>query len=227
MWLRRTWTRNWMRSLGLLGGCWSWAGVLVNCGRDDCCCGLGARFGAAIPATAGTTRERERDAQISCSSGTRRTRSDRVAQNSSLSPHRLADKANQAPTQHSVTCYDASRARGGGGAAQFTRPSSFHDHDLHDTPRHASRTSRCTYRTSVHDIILIILKQYTVTMFLVDISPSMGKTRQVSVSGPDGKDSETIEMTNLEWSLQYVMLKIQEMVSYYTHSSSERLIASS
>ncbi|OJT04950.1 ATP-dependent DNA helicase II subunit 2 [Trametes pubescens] len=40
----------------------------------------------------------------------------------------------------------------------------------------------------------------------------MGKTRQVSVSGADGKDSETIEMTNLEWSLQYVMLKIQEMI---------------
>ncbi|KAI0358783.1 hypothetical protein OH77DRAFT_1105096 [Trametes cingulata] len=53
---------------------------------------------------------------------------------------------------------------------------------------------------------------YTVTMFLVDVSPSMGKMRQVSVSGPDGKDTETIEMTNLEWSLQYVMLKIQEMI---------------
>lgn len=64
-------------------------------------------------------------------------------------------------------------------------------------------------------------------MFLVDISPSMGKTRQVSVSGLDGKDSETIEMTNLEWSLQYVMLKIQEMVCYYTHSSSQKLNNSS
>ncbi|KAH9855805.1 SPOC domain-like protein [Lenzites betulinus] len=53
---------------------------------------------------------------------------------------------------------------------------------------------------------------YTVTMFLVDVSPSMGKMRQVSVSGPDGKDSRTIEMTNLEWSLQYVMLKVQEMI---------------
>lgn len=60
-------------------------------------------------------------------------------------------------------------------------------------------------------------------MFLVDISPSMGKTRQVSVSGPDGKDSETIEMTNLEWSLQYVMLKIQEMVCHYAPSSSMKL----
>ncbi|KAI0668689.1 SPOC domain-like protein [Trametes maxima] len=53
---------------------------------------------------------------------------------------------------------------------------------------------------------------YTVTMFLVDISPSMGKTRPVSVAGPDGKNAQTIEMTNLEWSLQYAMLKIQEMI---------------
>ncbi|KAI8983219.1 SPOC domain-like protein [Trametes punicea] len=53
---------------------------------------------------------------------------------------------------------------------------------------------------------------YTVTMFLVDVSPSMGKMRQVSVSGKDGTTSDTIEMTNLEWSLQYVMLKIQEMI---------------
>ncbi|KAI0327975.1 SPOC domain-like protein [Cubamyces sp. BRFM 1775] len=53
---------------------------------------------------------------------------------------------------------------------------------------------------------------YTVTMFLVDISPSMGKTRQVSVPGKDGEDSDIIEMTNLEWSLQFVMLKIQEMI---------------
>lgn len=157
-WLRRTWTRNWMRSLGLLGGCWSWAGELVNCGRDDCCCGLGARFGAAIPETAGTTRERERDAQISCSSGTRRTRSDRVAQNSSLSPHRLADKAYQAPTQHSVTCYDASRAPGGGGAAQFTRRASFHDHDLHDIPHHANRTSRGASRALNYNMALIVVE---------------------------------------------------------------------
>ncbi|KAI0638826.1 SPOC domain-like protein [Trametes polyzona] len=53
---------------------------------------------------------------------------------------------------------------------------------------------------------------YTVTMFLVDVSSSMGKMRPVSVAGPDGKDSETIEMTNLEWSLQYIMLKVQEMI---------------
>ncbi|OSD05649.1 SPOC domain-like protein [Trametes coccinea BRFM310] len=50
-------------------------------------------------------------------------------------------------------------------------------------------------------------------MFLVDISPSMGKMRQITVPGKDGGEPETIETTNLEWSLQYVMLKIQEMVS--------------
>ncbi|KAI0735882.1 SPOC domain-like protein [Earliella scabrosa] len=50
-------------------------------------------------------------------------------------------------------------------------------------------------------------------MFLVDTSSSMGKTRPVEVPGPNGKDSEVIEMTNLEWSLQFVQLKIQEMCS--------------
>ena len=50
-------------------------------------------------------------------------------------------------------------------------------------------------------------------MFLVDISPSMGKMRAVEIPGPSGGDAEVIEMTNLEWSLQFVMLKIQEMVS--------------
>ncbi len=58
----------------------------------------------------------------------------------------------------------------------------------------------------------LTLCQYTVTMFLVDTSPSMGKTREVQIPGTTGGDPETIEMTNLEWSLQYVMLKIQEMV---------------
>ncbi|THG94528.1 hypothetical protein EW026_g6962 [Hermanssonia centrifuga] len=52
---------------------------------------------------------------------------------------------------------------------------------------------------------------YTVTMFLVDVSPSMGKTREVEMSLPNGK-TQTVEMTNLEWSLQFVKLKIQEMI---------------
>ena len=40
----------------------------------------------------------------------------------------------------------------------------------------------------------------------------MGRTRAVEV--PDGEDGGTreVEMTNLEWSVQYVMLKIREMV---------------
>ncbi|PPQ90435.1 hypothetical protein CVT25_014953 [Psilocybe cyanescens] len=52
---------------------------------------------------------------------------------------------------------------------------------------------------------------YTVTMFLIDVSSSMGNIRAVEVENAD-KSSRTIEMTNLEWSLQYVKLKIQEMI---------------
>lgn len=54
--------------------------------------------------------------------------------------------------------------------------------------------------------------QYTVTMFVVDVSPSMGRTREVELE--DGMTGQTrvVEMTNLEWSLRYVKLKIQEMV---------------
>ncbi|OBZ80021.1 ATP-dependent DNA helicase II subunit 2 [Grifola frondosa] len=53
---------------------------------------------------------------------------------------------------------------------------------------------------------------YTVTIFLIDISPSMGKMREVELPPSAGAERETIEMTNLEWSLQFVMLKIQEMI---------------
>ena len=49
-------------------------------------------------------------------------------------------------------------------------------------------------------------------MFLIDVSPSMGKTREVEVVDGLTGDIRTIETTNLEWSLQYVKLKIQEMV---------------
>ncbi|EIN13322.1 ku80-like protein [Punctularia strigosozonata HHB-11173 SS5] len=53
---------------------------------------------------------------------------------------------------------------------------------------------------------------YTVTMFLVDISPSMGKLREVELPpGPKG-ERRTTEVTNLEWGLQFVKLKIQEMI---------------
>ncbi|EJD55401.1 SPOC domain-like protein [Auricularia subglabra TFB-10046 SS5] len=53
---------------------------------------------------------------------------------------------------------------------------------------------------------------FTVTMFVVDVSPSMGKTRSVELE--DGLTGQTrvVEMTNLEWALRYVKLKIQEMI---------------
>ena len=53
-------------------------------------------------------------------------------------------------------------------------------------------------------------------MFLVDVSASMGKAREVALPGPSGDEPQVIEMTNLEWSLQFVMLKIQEMVGVAT-----------
>ncbi|KIJ59827.1 hypothetical protein HYDPIDRAFT_118081 [Hydnomerulius pinastri MD-312] len=53
---------------------------------------------------------------------------------------------------------------------------------------------------------------YTVTMFLVDVSPSMGAMRTVELpDGPNGEE-RSVEMTHLEWSLQFVKLKIQEMI---------------
>ncbi|KAK7688159.1 hypothetical protein QCA50_008529 [Cerrena zonata] len=53
---------------------------------------------------------------------------------------------------------------------------------------------------------------YTVTMFLIDVSPSMGKMREEEVVDGLTGDVRTIETTNLEWSLQFVKLKIQEMI---------------
>jgi ATP-dependent DNA helicase 2 subunit 2 len=51
-----------------------------------------------------------------------------------------------------------------------------------------------------------------VTMFLVDVSPSMAKTREVEAETSDGS-IEVVTMTNLQWALQFVKLKIQDMVS--------------
>ncbi|KAJ7171774.1 SPOC domain-like protein [Mycena crocata] len=49
---------------------------------------------------------------------------------------------------------------------------------------------------------------YTVTMFVIDIGPSMAKLR---THDPEG--NELIEeITNLQWGLQFVKLKIQEMI---------------
>ncbi|KAI0932900.1 hypothetical protein AcW2_001392 [Taiwanofungus camphoratus] len=53
---------------------------------------------------------------------------------------------------------------------------------------------------------------YTVTVFLIDLSPSMSKMREVELPGAPEGEPDTIEMTNLEYSLQFVMLKIQEMI---------------
>lgn len=39
----------------------------------------------------------------------------------------------------------------------------------------------------------------------------MGKMREVDIEQPNG-ELKSIEMTNLQWGLQYVKLKIQEMV---------------
>lgn len=47
-------------------------------------------------------------------------------------------------------------------------------------------------------------------MFVVDLSPSMARTRTVEIPSDDG--IVTVEMSNLEWGLQYIKLKIQEMV---------------
>ena len=64
--------------------------------------------------------------------------------------------------------------------------------------------------------------QYTATMFLVDVSSSMGKMRTVELQTSEGQ-SLSKEMSNLEWALQFVKLKIQEMVNmvsllHYTSS---------
>ena len=49
-------------------------------------------------------------------------------------------------------------------------------------------------------------------MFIVDVSPTMGATRTLDLPpGPNG-ETRTKEVTHLQWSLQFAMLKIQEMV---------------
>ncbi|KAG1889229.1 SPOC domain-like protein [Suillus subluteus] len=53
---------------------------------------------------------------------------------------------------------------------------------------------------------------YTVTMFLIDVSPSMGATRSIELPPTPNGEQRTTEMTNLEWALQFVKLKIQEMI---------------
>lgn len=48
-------------------------------------------------------------------------------------------------------------------------------------------------------------------MFLVDTSPPMGTLKTVELPGPDGETiSKTV--THLEYAVQFVKLKVQEMV---------------
>lgn len=49
-------------------------------------------------------------------------------------------------------------------------------------------------------------------MFLIDSSPSMSKLRTVDLPPDPNGERRTTEMTNLQWALQFVKLKIQEMV---------------
>lgn len=49
-------------------------------------------------------------------------------------------------------------------------------------------------------------------MFLIDTSPSMSKVRTVDLPPDANGEERTTEMTNLQWALQFVKLKIQEMV---------------
>jgi len=51
-------------------------------------------------------------------------------------------------------------------------------------------------------------------MFVVDVSPSMSETKVLDLPpGSDGKP-RTREVTKLEWLLEFIMLKVQEMVSF-------------
>ncbi|KAG8984122.1 ATP-dependent DNA helicase II subunit 2 [Tulasnella sp. JGI-2019a] len=53
---------------------------------------------------------------------------------------------------------------------------------------------------------------YTVTMFVIDVSPSLGEMRTIELPpGPEG-EPRSKKITNLEWALQFVLLKVQEMI---------------
>jgi hypothetical protein len=51
--------------------------------------------------------------------------------------------------------------------------------------------------------------------FVIDVSTSMGKMRDVTIPGEGGKAPRTVQMTNLEWALQFILLKVQELVSVF------------
>ncbi len=56
--------------------------------------------------------------------------------------------------------------------------------------------------------------QYTVTMFVVDVSPTMGNAREIELPATEG-EVRTAQMSNLQWSLQYVMYKIKKWYSSF------------
>lgn len=75
---------------------------------------------------------------------------------------------------------------------------------------HASR-SRCEcYHNNAH--IYAYTFKSTATVFLVDVSPTMGTTRTLELSPGPNNGPRTKQVTHLQWSLQFAMLKIQEMV---------------
>ncbi|KZV74777.1 SPOC domain-like protein [Peniophora sp. CONT] len=53
---------------------------------------------------------------------------------------------------------------------------------------------------------------YTATVFCVDVCPSMGQMRVVELPEDHNGEVKSIEMTHLEWALQFVKLKMQEMI---------------
>ncbi len=54
-------------------------------------------------------------------------------------------------------------------------------------------------------------RKSTATVFLVDVSPSMGAMRTLKLPSPNG-EPRIKQVTHLQWSLQFAMMKIQEMV---------------
>ncbi|KAF5361629.1 hypothetical protein D9758_007384 [Tetrapyrgos nigripes] len=53
---------------------------------------------------------------------------------------------------------------------------------------------------------------YTVHMFVVDVSKSMGEPRTIHLPPDPNGEQSTKTITNLEWALQYVKLKIQGLI---------------
>jgi hypothetical protein len=59
-----------------------------------------------------------------------------------------------------------------------------------------------------------------VQRFVVDVSKSMGKIRDVEMPSEPGKPPRTVQMTNLEWALQFVLWKVYEQVRPLRYSIS-------